>query len=230
MVETSREAAKRRASQSAVEAVEDGDIVGLGSGSTAKHAIELLGERVEEGLDIAGIPTSFQSQELASDMGIELTTLDETKGHIDIVIDGADQFAGADMIKGGGGAHAREKIIASAGDRFLAIVDETKQSEQIDGTIPVEILHDARYTVAARIRELGGESTLRRATTKAGPTITDNGNLILDCEFGTVSDVKGLATELASIPGVVEHGLFPGVADEIHMGTETDVTIISHRH
>ena len=227
MDEASRDAAKRRAGQSAIEAVQDGDIVGLGSGSTAKHAILALGERVEDGLDIVGIPTSLQARELAVDAGIELTTLHETGGHIDVVVDGADQFAGADLIKGGGGAHAREKIVASAAARFLAVVDETKQSDQLDAPVPVEILPDARHTAAAEIRAMGGEPTLREATTKAGPTVTDNGNLVLDCEFDVVTDVADLATELASIPGVVEHGLFPAVADEIHMGTTTDVTVFS---
>jgi ribose 5-phosphate isomerase A len=227
MDEASRDAAKRRAGQSAIEAVQDGAIVGLGSGSTAKHAILALGEQVEDGLDIVGIPTSFQARELAVDAGIELTTLQKTGGHIDVVIDGADQFASADLIKGGGGAHAKEKIVASAGDRFLAVVDETKQSDQLDAPVPVEILPDARHTAAAQIRSLGGEPTLREATSKAGPTVTDNGNLVLDCEFGVITDVAGIASEFSSIPGVVEHGLFPAVADEVHMGTATDVTVFS---
>ena len=224
MDEKTRRVAKQRAAESAAEAVEDGQVVGLGSGSTAQFALERLGDRVDEGLEITGVPTSFQAREIATSAGIELTTLEEVGGSLDIAIDGADQFAGADLIKGGGGAHAREKIVNTAADRLLIVVDSTKESDALDIPVPVEILSDARTTVARSVRELGGEPTLRLAERKAGPVVTDNGNIILDCDFGEIGDPRALAGDLASLPGVVEHGLFPGCADVIYMGTKTGVT------
>ncbi|WP_136689787.1 ribose-5-phosphate isomerase RpiA [Halorhabdus amylolytica] len=226
MDERTRTEAKRRASESAVEAVSDGDVVGLGSGSTAEHAIRILGDRVDSGLDIVGVPTSFQAREVAIEVGIELTTLDETDGHIDVTIDGADQFVGADLIKGGGAAHAREKIVASATDELVIVVDETKRADVLDEPVPLEVLPDARTTAAAAVEELGGDPILRRAERKSGPVVTDNGNLLFDCDFGAIDDPTALATDLATLPAVVEHGLFPAFADVIHVGTTGGVDIV----
>jgi len=226
MDEQTRDDAKRRASESAVEAVDDGDVVGLGSGSTAEHAIRVLGDRVADGLDIVGIPTSFQAREVAIEVGIDLTTLDETGGHIDVTIDGADQFVGADLIKGGGAAHAREKIVASATEELVIVVDETKRGDVLDEPVPLEVLPDARTTAAAAVEDLGGEPTLRRATRKSGPVVTDNGNLLFDCDFGAIDDPAALATELATLPGVVEHGIFPDFADVVHIGTADGVDVV----
>lgn len=220
----SREA-KRRAGESAAEAVTDGMIVGLGTGSTAAQAIQALGRRIDDGLDITGIPTSYQSRETAREAGIPLTSLDE--GTPDIAIDGADQFAGDALIKGGGAAHAREKIVDSAADRFLVVVDTTKQTEILDHPVPVEVLPDARAPVAERIESLGGVPELRAAERKDGPVVTDNGNLVLDCAFGEIESPESLANSLSVIPGVVEHGLFVGLADEIYVGTATDVRVIT---
>jgi len=223
MNQSEREAAKRRAGESAVEAVEDGMTVGLGSGSTAAHAIRALGREVDAGLDIDGVPTSFQARELAIETGIELTTLDERD--VDLAIDGADQFAGPHLVKGGGGAHAREKIVDTAADRLLVVADPTKEADVLDHPVPVEVLPDARAPVTDAVRRLGGQPDLRRAERKSGPVVTDNGNLVLDCDFGAVPDPAGLAADLAGLPGVVEHGLFVDAADEVHVGTETDVTV-----
>ncbi|MFB6129073.1 MAG: ribose-5-phosphate isomerase RpiA [Halorhabdus sp.] len=228
MDEQTRDAAKRRASESAVEAVADGDVVGLGSGSTAEHAIRILGDRVEEGLDIVGVTTSFQAREIAIEEGIDLTTLDETDGHIDVTIDGADQFAGPDLIKGGGAAHAREKIVASATDSLQIVADPTKETDVLDTVVPVEVLPDARTTVANAIREMGGKPELRWAQRKSGPVVTDNGNLLFDADFGTIDEPEALATEIATIPSVVEHGIFPGYADAVHMGTEDGVKVFEY--
>jgi len=223
MNQSEREAAKRRAGESASAAVEDGTVVGLGSGSTAAHAIRALGRRVDAGLDIAGVPTSFQARELAIETGIKLTTLDEAD--VDLAIDGADQIAGPHLVKGGGGAHAREKIVDTAADRLLVVADPTKEVDVLDHPVPVEVLPDARAPVTEAVRRLGGQPELRRADRKSGPVVTDNGNLVLDCDFGAVPDPAGLAADLAGLAGVVEHGLFVDAADEVHVGTETDVTV-----
>ena len=216
--------AKRRAGESAAEAVEDGMVVGLGTGSTAAQAIRALGERVENGLDIEGIPTSYQSRQRANEAGIPLTTLDEATP--DIAIDGADQVAGDALVKGGGAAHAREKIVDSAADRFLVVADPTKEADALDHPVPVEVLPDARRPVAEAVEGLGGVAQLRAAERKDGPVVTDNGNLVLDCEFGEIGSPGALATELSALPGVVEHGLFVGLADEIHVGTADGVRVV----
>ncbi|QPV61828.1 ribose-5-phosphate isomerase RpiA [Halosimplex litoreum] len=223
MNQSEREAAKRRAGERAVEAAEDGSVVGLGSGSTAAHAIRALGREVDAGLDVEGVPTSFQAREIAIDVGIPLTTLDEAD--VTLAIDGADQIAGRDLLKGGGGAHAREKIVDAAADRLLVVADPTKEVDVLDGPVPVEVLPDARTPVADAIRRLGGRPELRRADRKSGPVVSDNGNLILDCEFGAMPAPTGLAADLSALPGVVEHGLFVDFADEVCLGTETDVTV-----
>ncbi|WP_423743681.1 ribose-5-phosphate isomerase RpiA (plasmid) [Haladaptatus sp. SPP-AMP-3] len=216
--------AKRNAGESAAEAVEDGMVVGLGTGSTTAHAIRALGRMVDSGLDVRGVPTSFQSRQLARQEGIPLTDLD-TVSRIDVAIDGADQFAGGDLIKGGGAAHAREKIVDGAADRFLVVVDPNKAAERLHHPVPVEVLPAARTTVADDVRRLGGDPTLRDAERKDGPVVTDNGNLVLDCEFGEIGSPGDLAADLSAIPGVVEHGLFVGMADEIHAGNDDGVDV-----
>ncbi|MFC4989481.1 ribose-5-phosphate isomerase RpiA [Saliphagus infecundisoli] len=218
------EGAKRRAGQRAAREVESGWVVGLGTGSTAAHAIRAL-----EDADVRGIPTSYQSRGLAIEAGVPLTSLDEVEG-VDLSIDGADQFArgsGA-LIKGGGGAHAREKIIDGAADRFLVVADPTKATDVLDRPVPVECLPDARPVVENRLRECGGEPDLREAAGKDGPVITDNGNLLIDCAFGAIEDPGGLATRLSAIPGVVEHGLFVDLADTVYVGIEEGVERIDY--
>ncbi|EMA70493.1 ribose-5-phosphate isomerase RpiA [Halorubrum distributum] len=242
------DATKRRAGESAAAAVTDGDVVGLGTGSTAAHAIRRLGDRVDAGLDIRGVPTSFASRELAAEEGIPCLDLPEAVGPdgpgIDLAIDGADQVAtgagaagaggeadcddpapGGALIKGGGAAHAREKLVDAAADRFLVVADPSKESPRLDRPVPVEVLPAGRTAVAAAVREAGGEPTLRRAERKDGPVVTDNGNLVLDCAFGAIADPAALSATLSSIPGAVEHGLFVGLADEIHVGTESGVRV-----
>ena len=216
--------AKRRAGESAAALVESGTTVGLGTGSTAAHAIRRLGERVAAGAEIVGVPTSFQSRELAREVGIPIRALDEVDG-IDLAIDGADQVAGFDLVKGGGGAHAREKVIDSFAERFVVVADPSKRVDVLSHPVPVEVLPDAHTAVARAVRDAGGDPTLRRAQRKDGPVVTDNGNLLLDCAFGEITDVAALARTLATVPGVVEHGLFVGMADEIHVGTAEGVTV-----
>ena len=217
--------AKRRAGESAAEQAEDGMIVGLGTGSTAAHAIDKLGRKVDAGLDIQGIPTSYQSRANAREAGIPLTTLDEATP--DVAIDGADQFADGNLIKGGGAAHAREKIVDSAADRLIVVADPTKEAETLDHPVPIELLPAARQPVADALEAAGGEPTLRAAANKDGPVVTDNGNLVIDCDFGAIDAPAELATTLSQIPGVLENGLFVGIADEIHVGTADGVRVVT---
>lgn len=223
------DAAKRRAGERAAEEVEDGFVVGLGTGSTTAYAIEAIGRAVDDGLDVRGIPTSFQSRQLALEIGIPLTSLDAVES-VDLAIDGADQVVDdADaagfgtLIKGGGAAHAREKFVDAAADRFVVVADPSKLAARLERPVPVEVLPDAHTVVADRVGELGGEPTLRSAEGKDGPVVTDNGNLVLDCELGAIDDPEALSTWLSSVPGVVEHGIFVGLADATYVGTDDGV-------
>jgi ribose 5-phosphate isomerase A len=219
------DAAKRRAGEHAADRVTDGDTVGLGTGSTAAHAIRALGRAVDDGLDVRGVATSYASRDLAREVGVPLVGLDSVE-RIDVAIDGADQVDDdLTLIKGGGAAHAREKVVDGAAARFVVVVDPSKEVSVLDRSVPVEVLPDARATVRRAIRALDGVPTLRAAERKDGPVVTDNGNLVLDCEFGAISDPAALASDLATIPGVVEHGLFVGMADEVHVGHEDGVTV-----
>jgi ribose 5-phosphate isomerase A len=145
-----------------------------------------------------------------------------------VAIDGADQVAdgGAALIKGGGAAHAREKVVAARADRLLIVADPSKLSPDLDRPVPVECLPDARPLVADRVRSLGSDPTLRSAERKDGPVVTDNGNVVLDCAFGAVDDPGELAAGLATIPGVVAHGLFVDLADAVHVGTDDGVDVL----
>ncbi|AFO55691.1 MULTISPECIES: ribose-5-phosphate isomerase RpiA [unclassified Natrinema] len=225
------DATKRRAGERAAEEIENGFVVGLGTGSTTAHAIRAIGRAINDGLDIRGIPTSFQARQLALAVGIPLTSLDTVDG-IDLAIDGADRVVDAPdatahgaLIKGGGAAHAREKLVDTAADRFVVVADPSKLTDRLERSVPVEVLPDAHTVVADRLAELGGEATLRAAEQKDGPVVTDNGNLVLDCEFGPIDDPDGLATRLSGLPGVVEHGLFVGVADATYVGTDDGVDV-----
>jgi ribose 5-phosphate isomerase A len=220
---------KRRASEAAADAVESGMVVGLGTGSTAAHAIRALGEAVANGLDIVGVPTSFGARELAIDCGIPLVGLDEVDG-IDLAIDGADQIVlkTGSCIKGGGAAHSREKLVASAADDLHIVVDPTKTADSLDHTVAIEVLPDAHTVVADAIDSLGGEATLRRASDKDGPVVTDNGNLVCDADFGRIDEPASLAANLATVPGVVEHGLFVDYATAVSVGRDDGVSTTTY--
>jgi ribose 5-phosphate isomerase A len=219
--------AKRRAGESAADLADDGEIVGLGTGSTAAHAIRALGRAVDAGLDVRGVPTSFDSRRLAREAGVPLVGVEEAvdAGGIDLAVDGADQVAGGGLIKGGGAAHAREKVVDAAADRFVVVVDLSKETETLDRPVPVELLPDALPTVETALRAAGGDPTLRSAERKDGPIVTDNGNLVVDCDFGRIDDPAALDGTLSGTPGVVEHGLFVGLADEVHVGTDDGVRV-----
>lgn len=219
-----RAAAKRRAGESAVDGVTDGVVVGLGTGSTAAYAIRELGRAVDAGLDVRGVPTSYQARSLALEVGIPVVGLDEERP--DLAIDGADEVTAGALRKGGGAAHAREKVVAAAADRFLVVVDESKLSDAISGPIPLEVISAARQPVGAAVESLGGDSTLRAAEHKDGPIVTDNGNLVLDCDFGRIDDPATLAADLDRLPGVLEHGLFVGLSDEVHVGRSDGLEVL----
>lgn len=216
------EQAKRRAGESAADAVTDGMTVGLGTGSTTAYAIRALGVRVDEGLSIQGVATSFQARQLAREVGIPLESLGDI-GAVDLAIDGADQVAGANLLKGGGAAHAREKIVAHAADEVHIVVDDSKLTDQLRKPVPVEVLPAARSSVILQVESLGGTPALREATGKDGPVVTDNGNLVVDCDFGPITDPASLGEDLSAIVGVIEHGLFVGVVTTVHVGTASGV-------
>lgn len=210
---------KKNAGYRAAEYVEDGMVVGLGTGSTAKYAIEKIGKRMkEENLDIFGIPTSVETEKRARKAGIDIVELDKAD-KIDLTIDGADEVdPEMNLIKGGGGALLREKIIAYNSRRYIVIVDPSKMVDALGESfdLPVEILSLWQDGIADQIEKLGCEAHLRRDD--GTPYKTDNGNNILDCDFGEIKDPKELSNKLDSIPGVIEHGLFLDISDKIIIG------------
>ena len=224
-----REDAKRRAALEAVKRVRDGSVVGLGSGSTVAYAIRELGQRVrEENLRILGVPASYKTFLLAVECGVPLTTLNEHP-LLDLDIDGADQIDGElNLIKGMGGALTREKIVAAASKRLIIIADETKLASSLgEGQLlPIEVLPFALPLVADRIRRIGGKPKLRERKDGSGPYVTDNGNFILDVDFGVIEDPKDLESRIKRIPGVIETGLFIEMADEALIGTRSGVKIL----
>src|SRR5271157_789614 len=203
---------KEMAGRAAAELVRDGDVVGLGTGSTAYFTVLALGERVKTGLRMVGIPTSNATAELARAVGIPLATLDQYPV-LDIDIDGADEIdPQLNLIKGGGGAHLREKVIAAASKKMVVIADTGKVVPVLGKfPLPVEIVSFARAVVEKKIASLGATTKLRTRP-DGGPYLTDNGNPIVDCSFGKIPDPPALARTLRDIPGVVEHGLFIGLA------------------
>lgn len=217
---------KEIAAVSAVKLVKDGQIVGLGTGATMRYALKEIARRMyEDELEILCIPSSFDTQFLAVESGIPLTTLEEHQS-IDIALDGADEVDGdLNLIKGGGAAHTREKIIARHARKFIVIVDESKVKTKLSMRVPVEVLPFAWKVVEKDLRKLRGTSVLRTAANKAGPVITDNGNFILDVDFGKIRNPKKLEEEINAIAGVVENGIFAGMASEVHVGTKKGVII-----
>ena len=215
---------KEAVARASLRFVRDGNIVGLGTGSTAAYVVRFLGERVQAGLKIRGIPTSVQTKELAASVGIPLTTLDEFQ-QIDVTIDGADEFdPQLHLIKGGGGALLREKIIASASRQVVIIADSSKQVAVLGKfPLPVEVIPFAQLLVAKRIAALGAAVKLRQDA-KGDPFVSDEGHHILDCGFGQIPDPPALARKLSDMPGVVEHGLFIDLASVVLMAKGEAVT------
>jgi ribose 5-phosphate isomerase A len=206
---------KEAAARASLQFVKDGQVVGLGTGSTAAYFIKLLGEKVRNGLRVRGIPTSTRSRDLALSLGIPLTTLDECQ-EIAVTVDGADEVdPQLRLIKGGGGALLREKIVASTTRQLVIVADASKQVPVLGKfPLPVEVIQFAQALVEKRIRALGAQVRLRTEP-DGKPYVTDERNYILDCSFGQIPDADGLAQELSAMPGVVEHGLFIGMASVV---------------
>jgi len=206
---------KEAAARASLQFVKDGQVVGLGTGSTAAYFIKLLGEEVRKGLRIRGIPTSIRSLEMAQSLGIPLTTLDQCQ-EIAVTVDGADEVdPQLRLIKGGGGAMLREKIVASATKQLVIVADATKQVQRLGKfPLPVEVIKFAQALVEKRIAALGADVRLRR-NHDGTPYVTDENNHVLDCRFGEIEDPEGLARKLSEMPGVVEHGLFIGMASVV---------------
>jgi len=203
---------KEAAARASLEFIKDGQVVGLGTGSTAAYFIRLLGEKVKQGLRVRGIPTSKRSLELAQSLGIPLTTLDECQ-EIAVTVDGADEVdPQLRLIKGGGGAMLREKIVASATRQLVIVADASKQVPVLGRfPLPVEVIRFAQALVAKRIEAMGADVQLRKGA-DGNPYLTDENNHVLDCHFREIRDAERIARQLSDMPGVVEHGLFIGMA------------------
>lgn len=214
---------KQAVAAAAVEQIKDGMVLGLGSGSTAALMIKGLAEKLRSGdlRDITGVTTSFQGEVLAAELGIPLKSLNAID-HIDLAIDGADEVDPAfQLIKGGGACHVQEKLVARRAKRFVVVVDSGKFVERLNLSflLPVEVLPGAWRQVKAELAALGGESELRMAVRKAGPVVTDQGNLVLDARFaGGIADPATLESTINNLPGVLENGLFVNLTDQVLVG------------
>jgi ribose 5-phosphate isomerase A len=217
---------KQEVGKAAANLVKSGSIVGLGTGSTTAYTIQFLGDRLKSGelKDIVGVPTSFQSEVLAKQYGVPLTTLDAID-YIDIAIDGADEVdPQKNLIKGGGAAHTREKVVDYLANQFIVVVDSGKLVERLGSSfpVPVEVIPMAITPVINAIKKLGGKPELRMGVKKAGPVITDQGNMVLDVRFDNIDDPVSLEKTLNNIPGVLENGIFVNCADLVLIGEVKD--------
>jgi len=220
---------KEAAASASLKFIKDGQVVGLGTGSTAAFFVRLLGEKVKDGLKIRGIPTSEGSRRQAAGLGIPLITLDDCQA-IDVTVDGADEVdPQLRLIKGGGGALLREKIIASATRQLVIIVDATKRVPVLGKfPLPVEVIKFAQPLVAKKISALGADVRLRLQP-DGKPFLSDENNHILDCHFGQIRDADALARQLSDMPGVVEHGLFIGMANIVLVANGTEIVELRHK-
>ena len=217
---------KQEVGKAAASLVKSNTTVGLGTGSTTAYTIQFLGDRLKSGelKDIVGIPTSFQAEVLAKQYGIPLTTLDAVD-RIDIAIDGADEVdPQKNLIKGGGAAHTREKIVDYLAEQFIVVVDSSKVVDRLGSSfpVPVEVIPMAIAPVMRAIEALGGKPELRMGVKKAGPVITDQGNMVVDVKFDTIDRPAELEKTLNNIPGVLENGIFVNCADLVLIGEVQD--------
>jgi len=220
---------KKMAAEKAVEHVDNGMVIGLGTGSTVKYAIKKLGEMINTGLKIEGIPTSLRTKKLATEYNIPLVDLNDYT-EIDLTIDGADEVdSHLNLIKGGGGALTREKIIAYHSKKEIIVIDETKVVKKlgIDSPVPVEVTKYGWNATKKTLEELGCTAELRTIMDEV--YITDNSNYILDCDFGKINEPEALEKEINSIPGVIENGLFIDLADEIIVGSKQGIITLEER-
>ena len=214
---------KQAVALAAVDQIENGMTLGLGSGSTAALMIEALAMKIKSGeiKDVVGVTTSFQGEVLASELGIPLKSLSSVSG-IDLAIDGADEVDPKfQLIKGGGACHVQEKLVAALAKKFIVVVDSTKLVKKLnlDFKLPVEVLPSAWKQVQKTLHDLGGKGNLRMAQKKAGPIVTDQGNLILDLSFRHgIDEPDLLESQINNIPGVLENGLFVNLTDQVLVG------------
>jgi ribose 5-phosphate isomerase A len=222
---------KRFAAESAADLVRGGMVVGLGSGSTAEIAIRIIGEKVKNGLQIIGVPTSEKSEGIARALGIRLSTLSDHP-ELDLTIDGADEveLGSLDLIKGRGGALLREKIVASSSRQLIIVVDESKVVNRLGehGEVPAEIVPFGWQSTARRLTGLGWRPKLR-LDAEGIPFITDGGHYILDCSFDSGISLQSKAADLHDTVGVVEHGMFLGMATQVHVGGPASVRVLRKR-
>ncbi|MDJ0689086.1 MAG: ribose-5-phosphate isomerase RpiA [Xenococcaceae cyanobacterium MO_188.B32] len=217
---------KQEVGLAAASRVKSDSIVGLGTGSTTAYAIEYIGDRLAKGelKNIVGIPTSFQAEVLAKKYSIPLTSLDAVD-KIDIAIDGADEVdPQKNLIKGGGAAHTREKVVDTLAEQFIVVVDSGKLVDKLGSTflLPVEVIPMAVTPVMRKLEKLGGKPELRMGIKKAGPVVTDQGNLVIDVKFEQIDNPAELEKTINNIPGVLENGLFVGVTDLVLIGEIKD--------
>ena len=218
---------KQAVAEAAVEQIRDGMVLGLGSGSTAALMIQALGAKLRRGdlHDIVGVTTSFQGEVLAAELGIPLKSLNAID-RIDLAIDGADEVDPSfQLIKGGGACHVQEKLVARRADRFVVVVDSTKLVATLNLAflLPVEVLPGAWRQVQGQLKEMGADAQLRMAVRKAGPVVTDQGNLVLDAKFaGGITSPASLEKEINNLPGVLENGLFVDITDQVLVGEIVD--------
>ena len=223
-----REHQKKIASEKATEEIQDGMILGLGTGSTVYYALLKIGQMVKNGLDIIGIPTSDGTEKIAVEQGIPLSSL-SVYSKIDLTIDGADEVdSHLNLIKGGGAALVREKIIANASQRILIVVDESKVSHIIGTSfaLPVEIVKFGWEATQREVNKICKQSDIRGGI--VNPLITVNGNYILDCHFDGIPKPEFVEQQLNNIPGVVENGIFVKLADKVIIGTSTGIRYMEH--
>ena len=222
---------KEAVAQAAVDQIENGMVLGLGSGSTAALMIKALGWKIKSGelKNIVGVTTSFQGEVLASQLGIPLRTLSAVS-EIDLAIDGADEVDPSfQLIKGGGACHVQEKLVAALARKFIVVVDSSKIVEKLnlDFKLPVEVLPTAWKQVQKTLKEIGGVGELRMAQKKAGPVITDQGNLVIDLIFKNgIDEPTKLESQINNIPGVLENGLFVDLTDEVLVGRQKDGEVV----
>ena len=218
---------KQAVATAAVAQIQDGMVLGLGSGSTAALMIQELGAKLRRGelKDIVGVTTSFQGEVLAAELGIPIQSLNAV-ARIDLAIDGADEVDPAlQLIKGGGACHVQEKLVACRADRFVVVVDASKMVDTLNlgFLLPVEVLPGAWRQVKGQLAEMGGDAQLRMAVRKAGPVVTDQGNLVLDVTFtGGIQDPLALEKDINNLPGVLENGLFVNLTDQVLVGEIAD--------
>lgn len=217
---------KQAAAEKSVDYIEDGMVVGLGTGSCAAKMVDLVGARVQEGLKITAVPTSEATARQAQNLGIEIVGFERVSS-LDLTIDGTDEVdPERRLIKGGGGAHLREKIVASLSDRMIVIAEAKKKVAQLGAfKLPVEVIQFAAPALISRLEDLGCEAHLR-STGDEDLFVTDEGNYIIDCDFKAIANPEKLASDLSFLPGVVEHGLFIGFADVVLIGTNAGVEIL----